>query len=512
MLAHRAGFSAARTMYNSPALDPQVAVDCLKSGCSVVIDSECILQVIDALLKSVKISDHAKILLRVNPSVSIQYKKTKAWTALTSHASHTSKFGIPSEDIVPLLMNKVSNIPRIDGLHVHVGTQMDHVEPFVTVSDHLYALAQEIRSQTVFTPRIIDLGGGLGIPFSSQDDFPTVAVLADALRPTMRPDYEYWFEPGHSLVGNAVGLLGSIERKKTVRGKTWAIANVGFDSVMKISFLGWRHPVLGPDNQLLSTTGSDAVGSPLCFAGDIVLPSTDVSGLNQGDPIFIQHTGAYCGSCMNTFNGRRSGGTVVLRGKDDGFITLLVTNPPASLEDEALAKLYAWGAMSSEPLPPRSTTTWLTNGKHSNEITLEMAAEEFDPLPLSSAVVKDHGETWDYLFARILITDRSFEFIVQVHNQVSFCTMSLLERIATDAIIVAIRKSCGQTSKDTSVSGTSSRMVRQDQVSSKRPVTVRVDLSSGGPVVGSSTDAERSCKFTFNNGAVVGSLEVVYKE
>jgi diaminopimelate decarboxylase len=475
----------------------------------VVIDSETLFQEIDALLKGVKISDQAKILLRVNPSVPIRYKKTEDWSELTSHASNTGKFGIPSEDIVPLLMNKVSNIPRIDGLHVHVGTQMDHVEPFVTVSDHLYALAQEIRSQTVFTPRIIDLGGGLGIPFSPQDDFPTVAVLADALRPTLRPDYEYWFEPGHALVGNAVGLLGSIERKKTVRGKTWAIANVGFDSIMKMSLLGWRHPVLGPDSRLLSTTGPDALGGPLCFAGDIVLPSTDVSGLNKGDPIFIQHTGAYCGSCMNTFNGRRSGGTVVLRGKDDGFTTLLVTNPPAALEDEALANLYEWGALSTEPKTTRSTITWSTNGSHSNEVTHEMAAEEFDPLPLSSAVLKDHVETWDYLSSRIL-TDRSYEFIVQVHNEVSFCSMPLLQRIAADALIIAIMKSCGKASKDTAVWGTSSRIVLQTAVSTKRPVTVRIDLSGGGPGI-TEKKAERSVKFTFNNGAAVGSFEVVYK-
>lgn len=69
-----------------------------------------------------------------------------------------------------------------------------------------------------------------------------------------------------------------------------------------------------------------------------------MSSLEKGDAIFVQHCGAYSGSCANTFNGRRSGGTVVVR--KDG--TVLRACPPAPLSAEPLATGYSWGLMSDQ--------------------------------------------------------------------------------------------------------------------------------------------------------------------
>ena len=100
---------------------------------------------------------------------------------------------------------------------------------------------------------------------------------------------------------------------KTVRGKRWAIADVGTDQLAKITLLDWRHQVRGPEGRPLPFGGEDSLGGPLCFSGDTLLPATDTSGLVAGDPILVEHTGAYCASLASTFNGRRAGGTVVVR-------------------------------------------------------------------------------------------------------------------------------------------------------------------------------------------------------
>ena len=91
---------------------------------------------------------------------------------------------------------------------------------------------------------------------------------------------------------HAAALLGSITAIKSTRGTRWAIADIGSDQLAKITLLSWRHAVLGPDGAALPMDGADALGGPLCFSGDTLLPSTDASGLAVGDPILVQRAGA----------------------------------------------------------------------------------------------------------------------------------------------------------------------------------------------------------------------------
>ncbi|MEZ4273143.1 MAG: hypothetical protein R3C68_17425 [Myxococcota bacterium] len=242
--------------------------------------------------------------------------------------------GIPSEEVVET--SALLRHLKVDGLHAHVGTQMDHTQPFVDLARHLTALAEAIASRTGHLPRILNLGGGLGIPFTDKDRFPSIEAFGTALIGALDRRFEYWFEPGHALVGNAVALLATIVAMKSARGKRWAIADAGTDQLAKITLLDWRHRIRGPDGVPLPATGPDSLGGPLCFSGDTLLPATDVSRLAIGDPILVEHTGAYCASLANTFNGRRAGGTVVIRG--DGSVVR--TAMPARAAGESLAATH----------------------------------------------------------------------------------------------------------------------------------------------------------------------------
>ena len=223
---------------------------------------------------------------------------------------------------------------------------MDHLEPFVATAKHLNELAEAVAKNTTHDLKVLNLGGGLGIPFHTSDQFPTVAAFKASLQSTLLEKYEYWYEPGQSLVGSAVGLLGSIVAKKMQRGREWAIADIGCDQILKFAFafLGLRLPIMGPYGPVQSGMGgTGAIGGPLCFSGDTLITDVEVSEIQPGDPIFIQHAGAYCGATSSTFNGRRSGGTFVLR--SNGI--LIRVQPPGEVAQEPLAWGYTWGAMAS---------------------------------------------------------------------------------------------------------------------------------------------------------------------
>jgi len=498
-LARRAGFAPAQLVYNSPVADLRTAATVLTQGGAVVADSRRFLESLDALAGDIDPlgvrhaerwrAAGARILLRVNPDLDIRYRKDESWSELTSHAKKTGKFGVASDEVVEAAA-ALRHI-ALDGLHAHVGTQMDHTQPFADLARHLAALADAMHARTGRLSRILDLGGGLGIPFTPADRFPSIDALEATLAPELDARFEHWFEPGHALVGNAVALLGSIARVKSVRGKRWAIADVGTDQLAKITLLDWRHQVRGPDGRPLPMTGGDSLGGPLCFSGDTLLPTTDASGLAEGDPILVEHTGAYCASLANTFNGRRAGGTVVLRA--DGAVVR--TAAAAATLDEPLASTHAWGfATSREPSDPAAAA-----------IDGALVAR------LSSRVLREDlcHERFRHVGA-VQVGPRAWEFEFDVSSPVGFVSMPLAIRLAGDAAIVAALLDAGEDTKAYPVWGTELALAMPKQVPTNAPVVARIELSAAARE-GCGGEAHRqSVRFTLNAGAATGTFALAY--
>mmetsp|Transcript_9287 Transcript_9287/g.22661 ORF Transcript_9287/g.22661 Transcript_9287/m.22661 type:complete len:757 (-) Transcript_9287:1046-3316(-) len=485
-LARKSLFSNDRIIYHSPSATEEVALSVLRSGGTVIVDSKEFLVDLDSRLGLNKSLCTGRVLLRVNPSINIGHENSTEQTELMAHANSQGKFGIPSEDIVDIT-RELSNIDIV-GLHLHVGTQMDNTNAFGQAANHLKEIANKISKETKHSPRILDLGGGLGIPFSYNDkQYPSIESFGKSLTPVIDKAFEYWFEPGQTLVGNAIGLLGSITSIKSMRGRFWAIADVGFDQNIKISLMNWVHPVLGPKGIPLPAGGPDAIGGPLCFAGDVVLPETDVSSLVKGDAIFVQHCGAYSGSCANTFNGRRSGGTVVVR-KDR---TVVRACPPASLSAEPLAKGYSWGLMLDQ--------------KHEeNECFNEQEKRPFETESLSSELLLKATETFSYDQA-FRDSQNAYQYIIKGKSDYNFASLPFLLRMASDAAIVSILHRLGLSEKAFSVMATEAYAQIQGRVDPQNPIKLMINLSSFD-----SESKTLAIRFEFNDGVADGELQAVY--
>ncbi|MEY5032393.1 MAG: hypothetical protein RL354_1424 [Planctomycetota bacterium] len=491
LLARLAGFPAERLVYGSPAPDIRAAWQLYREGGTVVVDSREMLEALDQLAADAG-STRGRVLIRVNPSIDIRYRRDESWSELTAHACRTGKFGIASEEVVAAVC--ALGALRIDGLHAHVGTQMDHAAPFVALAAHLGELAESIEAATSQCIRVLDLGGGLGIPFTESDRFPSIDGLTATLAPQLSRRFEHWFEPGHALVGNAVALLGTITATKSTRGRRWAIADVGTDQLAKITLLNWRHSVLSPDGLALPMTGHDALGGPLCFSGDTLLPSTDVSGLATGDPILVQHVGAYCAALASTFNGRRSGGTVVIQ--TDGTIAR-ATERAATL-DEPLARSHAWGTIAP-------------TGERARDLDAHAIAA------LTSRVLREDlcAERWEYREA-CAVGARAYEFTLEIASPVGFVSMPLAIRLAGDTAIVSVLSVLGYETKAFPVWGTALDLRMAQQIRTDRPVRVRIDVSHDA-TRGSANQKRLAVRFglwndTHDAPAAHGSFEIMFDE
>lgn len=494
-LARLAGFPAERLVYGSPAPDLSAAWRVLVDGGAVVVDSAAMLLALEE--KAIEAGargwsqGRGRVLVRVNPSIDIRHRKNESWTELAAHAARTGKFGIPSECVVELV-ERIAAL-RIDGLHAHVGTQMDYTEPFVALAWHLADLADEIAARTAHRPSILDLGGGLGIPFTGADRIPSIEAFGASIADTqLSARFEHWFEPGHALVGNAVALLGSITAKKTVRGREWAVADIGTDQLAKITLLSWRHQVLGPDAQPLPTEGAGALAGPLCFSGDTLLPATDVSRLAVGDPIVVQHAGAYCAALSNTFNGRRSSGTVVVR--EDGSIVRCAD--AAGTLDEPLARGHAWGrAIARADAAPAAVAIDAVERLSSRVLREELCHERF-----TYREAKSTGA-------------HAFEYTLDVASPVGFVSMPLAIRLAGDAAIVSVLRMLGYETKAFPVWGTALELSMRGQVRTDAPVRVKIELSHAA-TRGSARSKRVGVRFSIGNSAdsAHGAFEIMFEE
>ena len=446
-LALFAGISIRNISYNAPAQDLRICQSLLTSGANVVMDDVEAIVELQNVLKNVAIT--GKLFLRVNLPDYIGYANKNDNQELMAHGHKSSKFGIPSEELKDML--KRITIP-VSGLHVHVGTQMDNMKSFEYAISCLNDIADDLN-ETGLSITDINIGGGLGIPFDSNQEFPSLEHWSSSMKALQKADYRYGVEPGHALVGNAVALLTSVLTVKNSRGKKWAIADVGTDQLAKVTLLKWPHRILNESGEELQP-GSDAVAGPLCFAGDTLAENIDASPLKKGSPLLITEAGAYTFSLSNKFNGRVA--PKWLLHKPNGVLIQTMENE--SVYDESHHAKYDWNI----------------SGK---SVQTQMLGKDIAER-LSSQYLKQTSMDDSFEYQNICIeNDKAYKFMVVTSSVVDFISMPFAIRIMGDATIISILHSKGFDKKDSQVWGRKLSMDCLGKVASNGPLEFTVSLS-----------------------------------
>ncbi|MEY3368445.1 MAG: hypothetical protein RI973_1600 [Bacteroidota bacterium] len=442
------GFPYARIVYNSPLQDVPLCIRILQNGGTVVLDDPLAMQAIDMELEKGPLP--GRLWMRINPLVTGSYENRDENQDLMAHGHSSSKFGVPEEDIEQLL--KQFSL-HFQGLHLHVGTQMDTLETFVLAMASLHRVARQLSAQG-HPIQSLDLGGGLGIAFTPGQKFPSAEDWADRLAREKSADYQYFVEPGHALAGNAVALLTTVGTIKHSRGKSWAVCDVGTDQLAKVTLLRWPHVILDKRGHELPLSGRDALAGPLCFAGDTLLQETSLAGVEVGDPLLVTNAGAYTFALSNNFNGRTIPAWAVF---EEGQCRLV--SMAEGLSERLMLQHQRWGASaensSSEFLSPD-----LISKLKSDYLTDQVNQERFEYEK----------------FERI--GPNCYEVMAMIHSPVSFVSMPLAIRLIGDATIIAVLRSLDVESKSVPVWGKKLTMEYFGKVPSGKPFCFRLFLSS----------------------------------
>jgi diaminopimelate decarboxylase len=209
--------------------------------------------------------------------------------------SGPSAFGVDEED-VPTLLQRVAGLRhvRIRGLHVFAASNQRAAAKLLAIHGAVLELARRLHAAHSLAFEQIDLGGGLGIPYSSEQTPLDVTALGQGLSNLQAA--HPWFagelilEPGRFLAGPTGVYLARVVRIKESRGTRFAILEGGINHLIRPLLTGEPFPVraVGKGEGHLSYT----LAGPLCTSldrlGEVRLPE-----LAAGDLLAFGRTGAY---------------------------------------------------------------------------------------------------------------------------------------------------------------------------------------------------------------------------
>jgi diaminopimelate decarboxylase len=248
------------------------------------------------------------VLLRVTPGIEADtHAKIR-----TAHAA--SKFGIaPGE--AGRAVERAASHPhlRLDGLHVHLGSQIRDIDTYLDAVDWLAAFPP-----TRGLP-VLDLGGGLAIPYTEDDDAPdlraAVTATADAVAGRFDPRPELVLEPGRSVVGTCGVTLYTVGAVKTAAaGVTYVAVDGGMSDNPRPVLYGARYQAWIADRADAPADAEYAVAGKHCESGDVLIERAPLPAPRPGDVLVVAATGAYAASMASNYNGLPRPAAVLVAG------------------------------------------------------------------------------------------------------------------------------------------------------------------------------------------------------
>jgi diaminopimelate decarboxylase len=248
---------------------------------------------------SVALGRTASIALRVNPDVDAVTHPYIS-TGLREH-----KFGIDFQ-AAESLYARAAQLPGIapEGVSCHIGSQMLDLDPLLESADKVLDLAKRLRDSGIAI-RYVDLGGGLGVPYRSNDPEPSVEAFIDRLRHKMqRSGFTLMLEPGRSIVAQAGVLLTRVLFVKHNGAKNFIIVDAAMNDLIRPALYQAHHAITTVTQPACSERIIADVVGPVCETGDFFARNRDLPTVQPGDLLAIHTAGAYGFSLASNYNSR----------------------------------------------------------------------------------------------------------------------------------------------------------------------------------------------------------------
>lgn len=298
--ARAAGVPGDRIVFSGVGKTAQEMRTALEGGIRQFnVESEPELRMLSAVAS--EMGKTAPITIRINPDVDA---KTHAKIAT---GKSENKFGIPisrAREVYGL----AASLPGLEvvGIDVHIGSQLTELAPFETAYTKVAELTGTLRADG-HDIRRLDLGGGLGIPYTRSNEAPPLPMDYGALikRTVGHLGCEIEIEPGRLIAGNAGIMVTGVIYVKSGEDRTFLIVDGAMNDLIRPAMYEAHHdivPVVEPAPGVEPAV-YDIVG-PVCESGDTFARHRTMPPVSDGDLIAFRSAGAYGAVMASEYNTR----------------------------------------------------------------------------------------------------------------------------------------------------------------------------------------------------------------
>jgi diaminopimelate decarboxylase len=289
-LALRAGFDPAKIHLHGNAKTEAELRAALDAGIGdIVVDNLDELERLEGLVAA---GARQRILLRIAPGVSPDTHPK------ISTGGPNTKFGFNPDDArVAIARAQASDRFDLDGLHLHIGSQILDLDPF-------RAALQNVAQLGAF--RTINMGGGLGVAYTDEQAAPEIEDYVERkvslIHEIVGDGVRIADEPGRALVAPSTVTLYTVQTVKR-NVSTWVAVDGGMSDNLRPMLYDARYAAM-----VVGRRGGTGVVCHLagkhCESSDVLIRDVELPDPRPGDVIAVPVTGAYGYAMANTYNGQ----------------------------------------------------------------------------------------------------------------------------------------------------------------------------------------------------------------
>lgn len=290
-MALAAGFDPSRIHLHGNAKTDRELEEAVAAGVGdVVIDNADEIARLESLLP---VGAQQRVLLRIAPGISPDTHPS------ISTGGPNTKFGV-NLDEAPALIARLQRSDRLalDGVHMHIGSQILDLQPFGPALEAMASLGEF---------RTWNLGGGLGVPYTADQHAPSiedyVEQKVELLRRVAGPSARIADEPGRALTANAGITLYTVQSVKH-NVSSWVGVDGGMADNPRPMLYGARYECHVVGRPLPPGRGTAChVTGRHCESGDVLVRDVLLDRPQRGDVLALPATGAYGHSMASNYNG-----------------------------------------------------------------------------------------------------------------------------------------------------------------------------------------------------------------
>lgn len=344
----RAGAPAARVvLHGNNKSDDELSL-AVRTGLSLVVaDGLAELERLDVIARSA--ARVQPVLLRVVPEVAVETHEAIA----TGHEQ--SKFGTPLADAIGAVraILGLTGI-RFEGIHAHVGSQVQSVAPYLAEIDALVDLAVKLRAEAGGDVHTLDVGGGFAVTYADERSLglsEVAAAMMERLRDRCAavdlPLPGLVGEPGRTLVANPALTLYRVGATKRAGGRSLVAVDGGMSDNIRPLLYDTRYTVrsAGPPRPGRGPSEPLTIVGKHCESGDVLAEGVRLSSTpERGDLLAFAATGAYTYALASTYN--RLGRLAVVAVEEGQAVPWLRREDPGDMDR------FETGTYRTEPSDP----------------------------------------------------------------------------------------------------------------------------------------------------------------